>query len=185
MNENEAGSGDGNMSTGASVRSLSTRLVMEPVVGGDVFFGDMLTTGANDVIEQPALNRSGQSGGEAAQEKSPQQPNTIGGAKPPKTWKCAAKNKFRICYLCEQDTDDWGTKAECRPCNNDKESAERDAKRQNEGEYFKEVCNDVQLLREFLAEWRKECGPARGRGNRRGGFKFGRFKNATAARSAL
>jgi hypothetical protein len=32
------------------------------------------------------------------------------------------------------------------------------------------------LLRDFISKWRKEMGPARGSGFKRGGFKFGQYK---------
>ena len=53
--------------------------------------------------------------------------------KVPNFAKAKAKPKAKVkvmkyCYICEEDTDDWGTNIECRPCNNDKESAVTDAK---------------------------------------------------------
>ena len=47
--------------------------------------------------------------------------------------KAKAKVKAaKLCWMCQLETEDWGTKSECRPCNNDKESCERDQKKEKQ-----------------------------------------------------
>ena len=89
--------------------------------------------------------------------KQPEKGNGLGiKSKAKEKAKAKAKGKakkLKFCWNCQQETDDWGTKSECRPCNNDKEAAERDAKAQGEHEYFKSMSKDKDLMRKFLARW--------------------------------
>ena len=103
-----------------------------------------------------------------------------------KKGKAAAKAKakdevkrivLKYCYICGRDTDDWsGNKAECRPCMNDKEAAERDARNQGEKAFFDTIKKDKALLANFVRDWRASCGPSKGPGHRRGGFKIAEYK---------
>lgn len=91
--------------------------------------------------------------------------------------KAAAAPKMKLCPYCNEMTDQWqGNKKCCRSCFPDYESAERDARRQNEKEYFDELRKDPVMMREFLNAWRREVPPRQGAGFRRGGFRFARFK---------
>ena len=68
------------------------------------------------------------------------------------------------------------TKRECRPCMNDKEAAERDARNQAEKSFMDKIKKDKALLARFVRDWRAACGPSKGPGHRRGGFKFAVYK---------
>ena len=89
----------------------------------------------------------------------------------------AKEKPKKECPICVVITDDWMSgKTECRPCFQDKDAAYRDMKRQGELEFFNELKNDMALFRDFLTEWRQECGPPKGPGRTRGGFNTARFK---------
>ena len=85
------------------------------------------------------------------------------------------KGTVAFCYVCQCTTEDWTSKSECRPCNNDKESAKRDCLRQNQKAYWDEISKDKEALGAFVRAWVEEVGPSRGFGNSRGGFKIAKY----------
>ena len=92
---------------------------------------------------------------------------------------------FKYCYICERETEDWsGNKAECRPCMLDKEAAERDSKAQGEKTFLDELKKDKSLFAKFIRDWRQECGPSKGPGHKRGGFKFAIYKTTCFSKVA-
>ena len=90
--------------------------------------------------------------------------------------KKAVVRRLKVCPICSRETDDWGKRPYCRLCNNDWEASERDAKTNGEMAYWKEVSKDMSTMKSFLIAWKQECGPSRGAGHKRGGFKFAKFR---------
>ena len=83
---------------------------------------------------------------------------------------------MKWCYVCEKETTDWQTKAECRPCNNDKEAAVRDAKAQKQTDALKIIMSGGKpSIGHWIRTWRVKCGPSLGSGNKRGGFAFAKY----------
>ena len=66
---------------------------------------------------------------------------------------------FKMCELCEEDTDDWGKKRFCRLCMQDVECAERRAKADKEKDFYDQIIKDIAAFRSFIAQFRKETGP--------------------------
>ncbi len=69
--------------------------------------------------------------------KSPAKPGGKANAEPKAKETATAKandktKKEKWCYVCESWADDFTTKTECGPCNNDKEASRRDMKRPHE-----------------------------------------------------
>lgn len=88
-----------------------------------------------------------------------------------------------MCPVCELETDDWGKKGQCRNCNRDWESSERDAKVAGEHEFWLTLSKDLPRMREFLNEWRSKVGPSRGPGYKRGGFQFAVYKKVVGTKA--
>ena len=86
------------------------------------------------------------------------------------------KKACRLCCLRLTKEHVSGTKAECKSCHPDFEAARRDATKQHELEFFNQICEQDEDLREFMVEWKNNTPPSRGVGHKRGGYKFIRFK---------
>ena len=84
---------------------------------------------------------------------------------------------LKRCANREELTDNFASgKKNCKPCNRDYEAALADAKRQNELKLFQEICKDPAELRNYLEQFKEECGEATGSGNKRGGFNIAKYK---------
>ena len=61
--------------------------------------------------------------------------------------------KVRYCPLCDETTAEWamGKKRFCTPCTREYESAYNEVRRQKELKEFKELADDMDILRDFLA----------------------------------
>ena len=93
---------------------------------------------------------------------------------------------FKRCSNCEELTDNFASgKKNCKPCNRDYEAALADAKRQNELKFFQEICKDPAELRNYLEQFKEECGEATGSGNKRGGFNIAKYKQMYYARKGI
>ena len=87
----------------------------------------------------------------------------------------------RLCLVAKPASGFSGTKPDCRECHPDFEAAKRDAMRQQQLKLFNDIAGDDDLLRKFIADWKKNTPPARGAGHRRGGYKFVQFKKMITA----
>ena len=134
--------------------------------GGKKNQGDVPPSPTPHAEQRPTKTRTGGDG-------------SSGGGQADASTKPQRQTKRRVaawCYICKCTTDDWTSKAECRPCNNDKESAKRDCIRQDEKAYWEEISKDKEALGAFVRAWVEEVGPSRGFGNARGGFKLANYR---------
>ena len=102
-------------------------------------------------------------------------------AKPkPRPKKDPSQPQAKYCAICDEDTLEWGQgkKKYCSKCTREFESAYNEARSNKELKEFKQIADDIVVLRDFLAKRSKELGPARGSGNKRGGFSVAKFMSS-------
>ena len=166
---------DGNPDAGSAFSSSG--LALQQIPFDDGLIGDAIPVDGGEEADadhtSPTKKRGRRLARKTSSNSSPKK-RTFGepapAPKPKAKAKAATKEKrARFCWCCQEITDDWGTKSECRPCNNDREAIGRDAKTNGEHDFFKSMTKDLAKktdagdraraqFRTLMAEWRGKSG---------------------------